>query len=87
MTVVESQAAGTPVIAFNGGGFKESVIDGETGELVNEISEKTLGDAIKKVEKTKWSKERLVKNAERFSKERFEKEMLQFVSTYAQKEV
>ena len=29
MTVVEAQAAGTPVIAFNGGGFKESVIDGK----------------------------------------------------------
>jgi len=84
MTVVEAQAAGTPVIAFNGGGFRESVIDGVTGVLIDEISEKTLRDAIKKVEKTKWSKETLTKNAEKFSKERFVREMLQFVSTHAQ---
>jgi len=87
MTVVESQAAGTPVIAFNGGGFRESVIDGVTGVLIDEISEKSLGDAIKQVEKSKWSRETLIKNAKKFSKERFVKEMLQFVESHAQRKI
>jgi glycosyltransferase involved in cell wall biosynthesis len=85
MTVVEAQAAGTPVIAFNGGGFKESVISGVTGILINEISEKSLSEAVNKIEKTKWSRETLIKNAMKFSKERFVKEMLEFIKTHEEK--
>jgi len=71
MTVVEAQAAGTPVIAFNGGGFKESVINGKTGILIDNTSKKTIAEAIKKADKTKWDRETLQKNARRFSKEKF----------------
>ena len=80
MTVVEAQAAGTPVIAFNGGGFRESVVDGKTGILIDEISTKSLKDAIKKIKETKWSRETIMNNAKRFSKERFKEEMLQFIN-------
>lgn len=81
MTVVEAQAAGTPVIAFNGGGFKESVINNETGILIDEISEKSLKGAIKKVGETKWSKEKLILNARKFSKERFVEKVKKFVES------
>lgn len=85
LTVVEAQAAGTPVVAFNGGGFKETVIDGKTGILVDSLDEKTLKKAIRKIEK--WNKPSLrlrrkkiiLENAKRFSKERFKREMLEFV--------
>jgi len=80
MSVVEAQAAGTPVIAFNGGGFKESVIDGETGIFINDTDEKTMGSAIQKLNRIRWDKSKLQTNAKRFSKERFEKEMNQFVN-------
>ncbi len=83
MTVVEAQAAGTPVIAFNGGGFKESVINNETGILIDEISEKSLKEAIDKIERTRWNKEILFKNAKKFSKERFVREIKSFVNNYA----
>lgn len=85
ITAVEAQAAGTPVIAFNGGGFKETVINGKTGVLIDEISVESLKNAINKIEKTKWGREALINNAERFSKEKFKKEMLQFVKSHAQK--
>lgn len=81
MTVVEAQAAGTPVIAYNGGGFKESVIDGETGVLINKISKETLSDAIKKIETIKWNREKMISNAKKFSKERFKEEMMKFVES------
>lgn len=71
MTVVESQAAGTPVIAFNGGGFKESVIDGKTGILINDTNIKTIKEAVSKLENKRWDKTELSKNAKRFSKENF----------------
>ena len=79
MTVVEAQAAGTPVIAFNGGGFRESVINGKTGILVNEISEKSLQEAIEKIEKTKWNREEIINHTKKFSKERFIKEIKKFI--------
>jgi glycosyltransferase involved in cell wall biosynthesis len=80
MTVVEAQAAGTPVIAFNGGGFRESVINNETGILIDEISEKSLEEAINKIEDNKWDKGKLIANSQRFSRERFVKEIKSFVS-------
>ena len=83
MTAVEAQAAGTPVIAFNEGGFKESVINNETGILINEISEKSLREAIKKIENTKWNREKLFNNARKFSKEKFISQIKSFINKYA----
>jgi len=83
MTVVEAQAAGTPVIAFNGGGFKESVIDGKTGILIDKTDEKTLEQAIKRFEKTSWNKKVLQNNAKKFSKERFIKEIKEYIKKHA----
>jgi len=71
MTVVEAQAAGTPVIAFNGGGFKESIINDKTGILINDTDEKTIAGAIEKLDKIKRDKDVLWTNAKRFSKQRF----------------
>jgi glycosyltransferase involved in cell wall biosynthesis len=71
MTPVESMAAGTPVIAFNGGGFKETVVDGETGVFVDGTDVKTLELAMKRFNKIKWSREKLIARARLFSKERF----------------
>jgi len=81
MTLVEAQAAGTPVIAFNGGGFKESVIDGKTGILISDTDEKTLEKAFKRFNTTKWDKSTIQTNAKRFSRERFEKQMKDYLKT------
>jgi glycosyltransferase involved in cell wall biosynthesis len=81
MTPVEAQAAGTPVIAFNGGGYKESVLPGVTGLLINDTDEKTITEAIERFEKIKWDKKKLQENAMRFSKERFEKEIRKIVES------
>ena len=83
MSVVEAQAAGTPVIAFNGGGFKESVIAGETGILIDGTDPKTVGEAINRLIRTRWDKEKLLANARKFSKERFISEIRSFVKRYA----
>lgn len=83
MSVVEALAAGTPVIAFNGGGYKETVIDGVNGILIDDISERSIGEAVKKLKRTIWDRKRIVESAEKFSKERFKREMLQFVNRHA----
>ncbi len=48
LVVLEAMACGTPVIAFNRGGVSESVVDGETGFLVDTVDE--MVDAVSKVE-------------------------------------
>jgi len=83
ITVVEAQAAGTPVIAFNGGGFKESVVDGKTGILVDGTDEESLRKALVRFNRVKWDKKILQNNARRFGREKFEKQMLEIVNKYA----
>src|SRR3990172_3314650 len=79
ITPVEAMAAGTPVLAFNGGGFRESIIDGETGILIDDTDEVTIGEAVKKLERKKWDKGKLQNQARKFSRERFEEEIKFFI--------
>ncbi len=82
ITPVEAMASGTPIIAFNGGGFRESVVNGVTGVLINDTDEKTIGKAVKKVLTTKWDKNKLQQQARKFSRERFEKEIKTICRSY-----
>jgi glycosyltransferase involved in cell wall biosynthesis len=75
MTVVEAQAAGCPVIVYNGGGFKETVVNGVTGLLINDTNEKTLIDAVEKLIKIKWNKKKVQENAMKFRKDEFIRKM------------
>jgi len=83
MTVVEAMAAGTPVIAFNGGGFRETVIDGETGILIDATDVATLEKAFKRFNEMKWDKEKLQIQARKFSREKFEEKIRKVVAEYA----
>lgn len=81
LTVVEAQAAGTPVIAFNGGGFKESVVDGKTGILVDKTNKQAIAKALEKFEKTKWNKQTIMNSVKKFSKAEFKSEITKFVNS------
>ena len=81
ITPVESMMAGTPVIAFNGGGYKETVVDGKTGVLFDDYSVNGLIEAIKKFEKMKFNYQDLIDHAQKFSKERFKAEIENFVKS------
>lgn len=50
MTAVEALASGKPVIAPNEGGYRESVVDGETGILLSNMGPKTIKGAIRDIE-------------------------------------
>ena len=62
MTPVEAMAAGKPVIAGNEGGYKETVINGKTGILIDDINEENLAGAISKVD------DELDKNPDKYRK-------------------
>ena len=85
ITPVEAMLCGTPVIAYNGGGYKETVIDGKTGIFFNESTVSALTAAIKKFEKIKFDSKVCRNQAEKFSKERFIKEIKAFVTDKVEK--
>ena len=76
---VEAMAVGTPVIALGQGGPLETVVDGVTGIFFKERTPESLIEAIKKFEKMKFGPQDCINQAKKFSKERFKREMLQFV--------
>jgi glycosyltransferase involved in cell wall biosynthesis len=51
MTPAEAMASGKPVIAPNEGGYKETVINGVTGKLINDICVDKLIETIKEIGK------------------------------------
>jgi len=79
ITPVEAMACGCPVIAYNGGGYKETVIHGKTGVLFNDYSAAGLWQAIKKLEAIKIKSSDCFAQAKKFSKARFKREIKEFV--------
>jgi len=76
---VEAAACGKPVLAYNGGGALETVIEGETGCFFD-LGATTLADAIHTCEATTWSPARIRANAERFSEACFHDRMARIIA-------
>lgn len=85
---VEAMAAGKPVIALSEGGVMETVVDGKTGLLVDDLKPDAFVVAIKKfisMEKSgEWESKYIQNHAQKFSKERFKKEIKDFVASKAE---
>lgn len=79
ITPVEAMMSGTPVIAYNGGGYKETVINKKTGVLFDNYSVEGLSNAIKEFERLKISSTDCLKQAENFSKDKFIERIKQIV--------
>ncbi|OGH38254.1 MAG: hypothetical protein A2905_03425 [Candidatus Levybacteria bacterium RIFCSPLOWO2_01_FULL_36_10] len=81
ITPVEAMSVGTPVIAYKSGGVKETVIDGKIGILYDENTSCSITEAVKKFEKTKFDSNECIKQAQKFSEEKFKREFLKFLKT------
>jgi glycosyltransferase involved in cell wall biosynthesis len=71
---LEAQACGRPVVALGRGGALETVIDGETGVLV-EPGETALAQGLERAAGIAWDSARIRQHAERFSRDRFVREI------------
>lgn len=81
LAAVEAQAYGTPVIALGRGGAAETVISGKTGILYSEPSPQSLGEAIEEFEKMRIQRIDCRKQAEKFSKKKFQTSMKAAIET------
>ncbi len=81
ITPVEAMSVGTPVIAYKSGGVLETIVDEKTGIFYHFNDLNHLSEAIHKFEKIKFDREEIAKYAQRFSKERFKKEIKEFVES------
>ncbi len=78
---VEAMASGKPVIAFDYGGARETVLDGVTGLLFKEQTVPALVEAVRSFEiHSQFDPQRIRAHAERFSERAFEHSFRAFVN-------
>ena len=79
ITVIEAMASGRPVIAFRKGGATETVIEGKTGVFFDKQTPVAIIKAVEDFGAGSWQPAEIRRQAERFSVERFKKEMRGFI--------
>jgi glycosyltransferase involved in cell wall biosynthesis len=71
IVLLEAEASGKPVVAFDAGGVNESMLNGETGLLVKRKSDEELADALLKLLDDRNLREKMGVNGRRFVTENF----------------
>lgn len=79
ITKLEAMAAGTPVIAYRGGGALDTVNEGKTGIFFNEPTVESLKTALQKFDHTNFNPARLRAHAETFDTHVFVRKFQQLV--------
>jgi glycosyltransferase involved in cell wall biosynthesis len=79
---LEAQAAGTPVIAYDAGGARETVVDGQTGIRFAPQTVDALAAAITAAAARPWEREHLQANAAQFREARFKRDILALIERY-----
>jgi glycosyltransferase involved in cell wall biosynthesis len=84
---VEAMSFGKPVLAYRKGGATETILEGITGEFFDDPAPEALADGIRRLINNLKNYSPLVisKRAEKFSEERFEKEIKEFVKDIVEK--
>lgn len=81
ITPVEAMMAGTPVIAYRGGGYVETIKEGLSGIFIDELTPEAVTKAMAKLEArySKFDAKKIRAHASQFSRDRFEREIRGFV--------
>jgi glycosyltransferase involved in cell wall biosynthesis len=79
---VEAMLCGVPVIAFRKGGAQETIQEGITGEFFNAQTPEVLADGIRRfmLNKDKYDRNFIRKQAMNFSDERFKREFKEYIN-------
>ena len=85
ISAVEALAAGTPVIALEGGGALDYVKPGVNGIFFAEPTEKSLINALNEFIKLKFNSDAVSSSAEQFSEAQFKLKMKSFIENALEK--
>ncbi|MBU1255996.1 glycosyltransferase [Patescibacteria group bacterium] len=87
ITPVEAMSFGKPVLAYRRGGVTETVLEGITGEFFNDPATESLADGIRRLlmNYDNYSSLLIKKRAEKFSQERFDRSIKEFVIEVVEK--
>src|SRR5204862_1545439 len=80
---LEAQACGRPVVALGRGGALETVVEGETGFLVDDASSTAFADAVSKAIGRPFDPAAIRHHAEQFGRARFGDQMETLVKSLA----
>lgn len=80
IVAVEAMAAGTPVIAFKGGGALDYVIPGKTGLFFEEQTVDSLAAVIKSFRPSRFDHDAIRRHAQQFRPEAFRQKITRFVN-------
>jgi glycosyltransferase involved in cell wall biosynthesis len=76
LVALEAMAAGKPVVAFDGGGVKDSVEHMRTGILFSTQDETSLSEAILTALRMSWDSDAIRRHSMHFNRQRFRAELL-----------
>jgi glycosyltransferase involved in cell wall biosynthesis len=79
IAAVEAMAAGRPVVAVAEGGVLETVVDGETGLLVDDPSPAGLAAALRRIDDAGFDPAHIAQHARSFSREVFQARLREHV--------
>ena len=77
---LEAMASGRPVIAYRGGGAKETIVENETGIFFETQTPEAIIEAVKKFDSCKFSPVRCRVQAEKFSTDVFRKNIFKYLN-------
>lgn len=83
MTMIEAMSYGVPVVAYKKGGALEIIEERKTGEFFQAQTAEVLADGVRRfIEKENdYKKEDIISKAKEFSKERFKRELTEFIKS------
>jgi glycosyltransferase involved in cell wall biosynthesis len=79
ITPVEAMAAGTPVIAYEGGGALDYVIPGKTGEFFTDQTSESLQQTLKNFKPKSYNHKLVRTHAQKFSKQTFQEKFTEYI--------
>jgi len=87
MAPVEAMTQGVPVLAIRQGGAQEIVIEGRTGEFFNAATPEVIADGVRRLveNENNYDKQAIIDRAKEFSKERFIKELEEYIKNVISK--
>ena len=78
---LEAMASGLPVIAYNRGGIRDVILDGETGVMADEQTVEAFEVALLRFNGVQWNHEHIRKHAQRFHVDTFKEKIMTAINS------